>query len=285
MVKHSSFPHPHELLAAAQETAVSAGAIIRKNFYLPRHVSSKGFRDLVTDTDFSAQAAITDAIRQRWPDHGFLTEEEDSALPTSGPIIWVIDPVDGTINFSRGLPVFCVSVAAAQMSAAGQPEVLAGVIYDPLRDELFSSQYGQGATLKTAQGDERPLQVSAVQDLSQAVFSHDWSHLPTQRQQGLDCISGLTHAVFTTRAIGSAALALAWVAAGRTDGYLNFTVKPWDLAAVSLLLAEAGGQLTDPLGSPLTWDAAGMTCLGSNGRLHPPLTDIVTQCLNSPAAK
>ena len=285
MANHSSFPHSHELLAVAQATAVSAGAIIRKNFYLPPQVSSKGFRDLVTDTDFAAQTAITDAIRQRWPDHGFLTEEEDGALPTSGPIIWVIDPIDGTINFSRGLPVLCVSIAATQMSAAGELEVLAGVIYDPLRDELFSGQCGRGATLKTAEGDERPLQVSPVEDLNQAVFTHDWSHLPAQRQQGLDAISGLTHAVFTTRAIGSAALALAWVAAGRTDGYLNFTVKPWDLAAASLLLAEAGGQLTDPLGSPLAWDAAGMTCLGSNGRLHPPLTDIVTQCLNSPAGK
>jgi len=285
MNPHLSLPSPHELLVMAQETAVSAGHIIRTNFHQPRQVSSKGFRDLVTDTDFAAQAAITDTIRQRWPHHGFLTEEEDSDLPTSGPIIWVIDPVDGTINFSRGLPVFCVSIAAVRFLTGGTLEVLTGVVYDPLREEMFCAQKGEGATLITGDGAKRPLRVSTVADLGQALFTHDWSHTPAQRQQGLDCITELTHAVFSTRAVGTAALALAWVAAGRTDAYLNFTLKPWDVAAASLLLAEAGGQMTNAAGSPLTWDVKGMTCLGTNGRLHPTLAQTVSQCLNLPAAK
>ncbi|MCB8986567.1 MAG: inositol monophosphatase [Ardenticatenaceae bacterium] len=285
MNKYETFPGTSELLAMAQETAVAAGAIIRTNFYQPHQVSSKGFRDLVTDTDFAAQAIITDAIRLRWPDHGFLTEEEDSDLPTTGPIIWVIDPVDGTINFSRGLPILCVSVAAVRFAAEGVPEVLAGVVYDPLRDELFSSQKDYGATMRTGNGEERPLHVSAISTLDQVVLTHDWSHLPALRQQGLACISQLAHAVFTVRAPGSAALALAWVAAGRSDAYFNFTLKPWDIAAGALLLAEAGGQLTDIMGTPLVWNNGGMTCLGSNGRVHAPIASIVTQCLNVPADK
>lgn len=278
-------PHNHELLAMAQETAVSAGAIIRHNFYQPRQVSSKGFRDVVTDTDFAAQAAITDAIRRRWPDHGFLTEEEDSHLPTSGPIIWVIDPLDGTINFSRGVPVFCVSVAAVQFAPDGRPQILAGAVYDPLGEELFSGQRGQGATVRSGAGVERPLHVSAIADLGQVLLTHDWSHVPALREEGLNCIANLTHKVFSIRAVGSATLALSWIAAGRVDAYFNFTIKPWDIAAAALLLAEAGGQLTDMTGRPLVWDNNGMKCLGSNGRVHAPITDIMTQCTNPPIHK
>ncbi len=283
MNTHFADLQPRELLMVAQATAVAAGAIIRENFHLPRQVSSKGFRDLVTDTDFAAQAAITTAVRQRWPDHGFLTEEEDSGLPTSGSIIWVIDPLDGTVNFSRGIPDFCVSIAAMRFTTTGAPEVLAGVIYDPLRGELFSAAQGQGATLQTGDGQVRPLHVSAIHTLSEALFTHDWSHVPTYRQHGLDCIGQLAHTVFGIRAVGSAALALAWIAAGRADAYLNFSLKPWDVAAACLLLAEAGGQLTMTTGSPLSWDASGMSCIGSNGRIHHPLIHIVTQCTNSSA--
>jgi len=285
MNKHHALPQTEELLRIARETAVAAGAIIRTNFYQPHQVSSKGFRDLVTDADFAAQAAITDAIRRRWPDHGFLTEEEDSDLPTAGSIIWVIDPIDGTINFSRGLPILCVSVAAVRFTAENEPELLAGAIYDPLRDELFSTQRGQGAWLRTGDGAERPLHVSAISNMDQVVLTHDWSHLPALRQQGLACISQLAHAVFTVRAPGSAALALAWLAAGRTDAYFNFTLKPWDVAAGALLLAEAGGQLTDIMGKPLVWNNGGMTCLGSNGRVHAPIAEIMAHCLTAPADK
>ncbi|MCP4425514.1 MAG: hypothetical protein GY803_13555, partial [Chloroflexi bacterium] len=140
-----------ELLGAARETAVSAGNLIRQKWSQPRQIKNKGFRDVVTDTDIAAQQLITDAIRARFPDHGFLTEEEDGNLPVDGPVIWVIDPVDGTTNFSRAIPTFCVSIAAV----SAKNEVLAGAVYDPMRDELFSAAKGQGATL-----NGRPIHVS-----------------------------------------------------------------------------------------------------------------------------
>ncbi|MBK8984807.1 MAG: inositol monophosphatase [Chloroflexi bacterium] len=285
MNDYSNAPQPDALLAVAQTTAAAAGQIIRQNFYQPHQISSKGFRDLVTDTDIAAQAAITAAIRHTWPDHGFLTEEEDSALPTSGPIIWVIDPLDGTTNFSRGLPEVCVSIAAMRFPAASRPEIVAAAIYDPLRDELFSAAHGQGAHLRTGDGVIRPLHVSAIHTPGETLLTHDWSHVPIHRQQGLDCINQLAHTVFGIRCVGTAALALAWIAAGRTDAYLNFSLKPWDVAAAALLLAEAGGQLTMTTGAPLLWDVKGMSCIGSNGRVHRLLLDIVTKYTSSPTDK
>ena len=136
------------LLETAREAAYQTGELIREKWSQPRQIKSKGFRDLVTDTDIAAQNLITDMIRARFPDHGFLTEEDDSDLPTGGPIIWVIDPVDGTTNFSRTLPTFCVSIAAV----SNTNEQLAGAVYDPMRDELFSAARNQGAWLRRSRG-------------------------------------------------------------------------------------------------------------------------------------
>jgi myo-inositol-1(or 4)-monophosphatase len=270
-------PDVLDLLAMAQTTAVTAGAIIREKLHQPRQISSKGFRDFVTDADFAAQTSITNAIRHRWPDHGFLTEEEDGALPTTGPIIWVIDPVDGTINFSRTMPLFCVSVAAMQPGSDGDlPDVLAGVIYDPMRDELFSAAKGQGAWVKAREdGEKRPLHVSPIHDLSESLLTHDWSHVPAWRQKALAAITHLAPTVYNIRAGGSAALALAWLAAGRAEAYFNFSLKPWDLAAATLLLTEAGGQLTTTRGAPLVWSTDGVDCLASNGRVHHSLVNMM----------
>lgn len=270
-----------ELLHAAEETAVAAGQYAREKWSHSNQITSKGFRDVVTEADFAAQAVITDAIQARFPTHGFLTEEEDSALPTSGDVIWVVDPIDGTINYSRMLPNFCVSVAAIRggqslTTLLTQPEILAGVIYDPLRHELFSAAAGQGGHLLNAHGEKRPLQVSAISHINEALLCHDWSHEATARQSTLETISQLAHHVFSIRSFGAAALALAWLAAGRADLYVHYTLKPWDLAAAALLIHEAGGQLTAVDGAPLRWHKDGMSCLASNGRLHRPYAELVT---------
>jgi myo-inositol-1(or 4)-monophosphatase len=270
-----------ELLSVAEDLAVAAGKLVHEKWLNPVPVQSKGFRDVVTEADFAAQAIITDGVRARFPTHGFLTEEDDDSLPAEGNVIWVIDPIDGTINFSRGMPDFCVSVAAvaggkplAEILAA--PKVLAGAIYDPMRGELFSAGLGLGGFV-TGNGVKRPLQVSAISTLAEALVTHDWSHLENGRQFILDELNSVAHHVFSIRAVGSAALALAWLAAGRTDLYFNYSLKPWDVAAVQLLLAEGGGKLTNADGSDLIWDVSGMTCLATNSQLHTPYIKLLAR--------
>lgn len=257
-----------QLLTIARETAVSAGTLIHDKLNQPRQTSSKGFRDLVTDADLAAQRLITGRIQEAFPDHGFLPEEENADLPTNGTVIWVIDPVDGTTNYSRQLPVFCVSIAAA---VPGTGPVV-GVVYDPLRQECFYGVKGKGAWL-----NGRSLQTSPITDLSQAIIGLDWSHNKQKRQSVLNSLPHFAHQVQTVRAFGSAALALAWVAAGRLDAYLNYNLQPWDTAAAGLLINEVGGKIgrLDPSNHTLPWFEKNQSMLGSNGRIHQKLVEQV----------
>ncbi len=262
-----------ELLEAAQDTAVAAGRLACEKWRQPREINRKGFRDLVTDADFAAQKLITDRIRARFPAHGFLTEEDDSDLPTEGNVIWIVDPIDGTTNYSRQQPNFAVSIAAARPTETGY-EPVAGAIYDPTRDELFSGGQGLGAALTVG---ERilPMQVSPVTELSEAIVSLDWSSSPNKRRTTLGILGRFGKEAFTMRAIGSATLAMAWVAAGRLDAYYNLNLKPWDLAAAVILLLEAGGTYSNVDGGPLDWGVSGSDCLMSNGRIHQPLLQLI----------
>lgn len=271
-----------ELLSAAEDLALAAGKLVYEKWADPVPVESKGFRDVVTEADFAAQALMTNAIKSRFPTHGFLTEEDDESLPEEGEVIWVIDPIDGTINFSRGMPEFSVSVAAVEggkplADVLAKPKVLAGAIYDPMRNELFSAASGLGGFLTNSVAEKKSLRVSTITKLDEALVTHDWSHLEDGRQFILDRLNRVAHEVFSVRAVGSAALALAWLAAGRTDLYFNYSLKPWDVAAAQLLLAETGGRLTNADGSNLIWDVNGMTCLASNRRLHQPYTNLIAE--------
>lgn len=259
------------LLETAREAAYQTGELIREKLSRPRQIKNKGFRDLVTDTDTAAQKLITDAIRAQFPEYGFLTEEDDSDLSTSGPVIWVIDPVDGTTNFSRSLPTFCVSIAA--VSDAG--EQLAGVVYDPMRDEMFSAARHQGAWLQGRSGEQRPLSVSTVDSLSDALFALDWSRKPDLRRSALDVLVTIAPLVHDVRAIGAAALALSWLAAGRVDGYMHLQLSPWDVAAACLIIQEAGGQISQLNGQPWHYLPQNQGVMASNGRLHQTLFDHV----------
>lgn len=256
----------NKLRAVACETAVSAGKLARELWAKPREISFKGFRDLVTDADVATQAQITQTIQRHFPKHGFLTEEDDSSLPTAGPIIWIIDPIDGTTNYSRQVPEFCVSIAACQPVADGYQPV-AAAIYDPMRDELFSAAQGQGATLQAGGGTPQTLHVSQIEKLEQAVFALDWSSTASTRTIVLEILNKFAEESYTVRSIGTAALAMAWVAAGRIDFYFNLRLRPWDVAAALLLAQESGGTVTDPDGDPIIWDVNGMACVMSNGRL------------------
>lgn len=253
-----------DLLTVATRAVLEAGELVRTKSAEPRQISQKGFRDLVTDTDYASQQLIVDLIQSHFPNHGFLVEEEGLHLPTSGPIVWVIDPVDGTTNFSRKVPIYCISIAAiswpASSSKQDEPQVLVGVIYDSNRNELFRASAGKGAFL-----NGHRIEVSSTDALEDAIISVDWSHDPLKRQITLDLIQQIAHDVQTLRAIGSAALALAWVAAGRLDAYFNLNLKPWDVAAGKLLIEEAGGKLTSMNDQP--WHLHDVSCAAANGRL------------------
>ncbi len=248
-----------DLLLTAVSITRNAGQLAKEMWSQPLELTSKGFRDIVTDADIAVQKLITDAIRAEFPDHGFLTEEKDSDLPATGSIIWVIDPIDGTTSYSHNLPLFCVSVAA--ISSFG--EQLIGVVYDPTHDEMFTAVRGKGAWL-----NGRSLQVSQIDNLDEAILSLDWCGAPTLRRKTLDSLSRVGERVRSIRAIGTAALAMAWIAAGRLDCYYNFNIKPWDVAAATLIVLEAGGMATAPNGNPMLWSNVTDGVIVSNGRFH-----------------
>ena len=263
-----------KLLLVAEKTAVSAASLLREKWAQPRQLTAKGFRDLVTDADYASQALITSQIRQAFPEHGFLTEEEASDLPDSGSIIWVIDPVDGTTNYSRQIPIFTVAIAAVDSASR---EVVVGVILDPMRQELFSAAKGQGVWLQVEKGEKRPLSASPVSILSESIVSLDMSHDHQTRQSVLDFVQHAGNDIAKMRLIGSAALSMAWLAAGRLDAYLNYRLQPWDVAAASLLVREAGGQVTTLDGQPWRWTKEAGGVVATNGRFHAQLLQKLSQ--------
>ena len=254
-----------KLLETAESAAREAGAFLREQWQKPRSLKRKGIRDWVTDADYASQQRLTEFIRRRHPDHGFQTEEENDDLPATGAVVWLVDPIDGTSNYSRQQPNFSITLAAI---ASG--EVRAGVVYDPLRDEMFSAAAGAGSTR-----NGQSIVVSNVGDLERAIVALDWAHAAEQRQKSLDALVGFAHEVRTIRAIGSAALALAWVAAGRLEAYLNPRLQPWDVAAGALLVREAGGQSSDWVGKLWTPAAPTPTILATNGHVHDRLLALI----------
>lgn len=245
-------------LPLATATARAAGALVQAKAAESFGVMHKGFRDVVTNADYESQRLIVDAIREQFPTHGFLAEEKDPGLTAGRQVLWVIDPIDGTSNYSRRIPLYCISIAAV---VAGRVEV--GVVYDPVRDELFSARRGHGATLNGA-----ALGVSRVEPLDAALIAFDWSRPEALRNQVLAMLGVLAHRAHTLRALGSTALALAWLAAGRIDGYFNLQPGACDVAAGSLLLAEAGGQLGATDGRPFAIDDRATWAVASNGHIH-----------------
>jgi myo-inositol-1(or 4)-monophosphatase len=250
------------LLETALEAALAAGEVLRRKFPETREVTSKGWRDIVTDADFAAQRVILDVITGRFPDHAFLSEEgrHDVDLTAAG-YTWVIDPLDGTTNYAHRLPYFCVSIGLAEH---GVPVV--GVIHDPMRRQTFFGEAGQGAFARYEGEPPAPLHVSPLTELDQAVIGVDWPRDPAARQRVVEATGRIGRAGRTLRSVGSAALQLAQLAAGGLDGYFHLTIQPWDVAGAALLVHEAGGQLSTPGGAP--WRLGQVGAVVSNGRLH-----------------
>jgi myo-inositol-1(or 4)-monophosphatase len=230
------------------ERAARAGGHVLLNYRSRFRVREKAPRDLVTDADLAAQRAIRDILLGAFPDHDFLGEEEDPSVTKRGRSVaadgrprWIVDPLDGTANYVHGLQGFAVSIAVER-----QGQLLAGTVFDPLSGECFTARQGQGAWL-----NGRPLAVSDCKELGQAMvaasFSPDVERDSVEIRRFVDVLV----ACQSIRRLGSCALNLSYVAAGRLDGYWTTSVKTWDVAAGALLVAEAGGLTTNLQGGQL----------------------------------
>ncbi len=232
-------PTPAELRRTAEEAARIGGRILAERFNGERTIEYKGGIDLVTDADRASEAAVLGFLRGRHPEHAILAEESGAAQGTG--LRWIVDPLDGTTNYSHRVPHFCVSVAVD-----GPDGVLAGAIYNPLLDELFSAARGEGATL-----NGQPLRASATTDLHRALLCTGFPYDVRERPEGpLGLFTRIILRAQGMRRTGSAALDLAYVAAGRFDGFFEFGLKPWDVAAGALLVKEAGGAMSRIDGAP-----------------------------------
>jgi len=243
-------------LKLALELARKAGEELRQGFGHVKQIRRKGAVDLVTEYDLRSERLILEAIRQAFPQDAILSEEAGQV--SLGDICWMVDPLDGTTNFAHALPMFCVSIACTQH---GAPAL--GVIYDPLREELFQALAGGGASL-----NGEPLRVSETDSLQEALLVTGFPYdIRTNPQNNLDHYSRLALLSLGVRRLGSAALDLAYVAAGRFDGYWELRLNPWDWAAGVLLVQEAGGRATDFRGSEQVLVGAD-SLVATNGRIH-----------------
>jgi len=246
------------LLSFIQPLAREAGALLMSHFGKVEY-TYKGDVDLVTVADKQAEALIVERIKKQFPDHGIMGEEGARANAGS-EYVWYIDPLDGTTNFAHGYPVFCVSIGLEHKGKR-----VAGAIYDPTRDELFSAEAGHGAEL-----DGKRIHVSKTDNLGEALVA---TGFPTKKRHKNPNIHFYHHITMRTHGIrrgGSAALDLAYVACGRYDAYWEFILNPWDTAAGVLLVEEAGGKVTGVYNTP--FEIVSREVVATNGVLHPGLT-------------
>ena len=242
-------------LQVAISAARQAGAIVRQGYGESVHITHKGAIDLVTETDRRSEALILGALRDAFPGHAINAEESGRAA--GDDYEWLVDPLDGTTNFAHKFPVFSVSIALTF-----QRRLILGVVYDPLRDELFSAEAGQGARLNDA-----PIHVSDTAALDQALLSTGFPYdVRANPHNNLAEFTRFVRLAQGVRRTGSAALDCCWLAAGRLDGFWELRLNPWDVGAGALIVREAGGRVTTYDGDE---DFLGKdSVLVSNGALH-----------------
>jgi myo-inositol-1(or 4)-monophosphatase len=252
-------------LATAVEAVLAAGRLQMASFGTDFKVEKKGDIDLVTEVDVAVERMFRSMVAERFPDHVVVAEELGGAPAPSARHCWIFDPLDGTTNYAHGLPVFCSSLALEIDGVLG-----VGAVYDPTRRELFTATRGGGAYL-----NGRPLRVSSVATLVDAMLVTGFPYTVHQSHERLvGLFSAFLARAQAVRRLGSAALDLCYVAAGRMDGFWEQQLKPWDVAAGALVLTEAGGTITALDGSP--FDVRGGQLMASNGLIHPALVDVAT---------
>jgi myo-inositol-1(or 4)-monophosphatase len=248
----SAEPTPLDVAIAAAQ----AGArVLRRGFGQAQRVSHKGLVDLVTEQDRRSEAAILATIRAAFPSHAILAEESGATSETMAHR-WIVDPLDGTTNYAHGYPVFGVSLAYEK-----EGHLEAGVVLNPLSRELFAARRGQGATLNS-----QPIRVSGTTSLIESLLETGFPYHRERMGLALRQLDHLAYAAQGIRRAGAAALALAYVAAGRLDGFWEATLMPWDHAAGILLIQEAGGIATLIDGKPYQVDCTNVAA--SNGLIH-----------------
>ena len=246
------------MLNFATQIAREAGNLLVQRLGTAK-VTTKGDINLVTEADIAAENLIIERIRSHYPQHGILAEESGEAVLVGGKRSewkWIIDPLDGTTNYAHGYPCFCVSIGVEH-----DGELTIGVVYDPMRDEMFAAERGQGATL-----NDRRIRVSSVEELSGAMLCTGFPYNVRERPDFAREFTKFTMEAQAVRRDGSAALDLAYVACGRFDGFWEDGLSPWDIAAGALLISEARGRVTNFNDHPV--DIYNEQVLATNGLLH-----------------
>ncbi len=244
-----------DLVPAMAEIAREAGALLMEHFDRHVKIEYKGDADLVTVADRTSELLIRERIKAKWPSHDILGEE-GGLQDTGSDYRWYVDPLDGTTNFAHGFPVFCVSMA---LDFKGKR--IAGVIYDPTRDEMFAAEQGSGAYLNGLR-----IHVSETPRLVECLVATGFPSHKRHANPNIFFYHQITLRTHGVRRAGSAALDLCCVACGRFDGFWEFNLNPWDTAAGVLLVEEAGGKVTDMSGGPFQLNSR--ETLASNGLIH-----------------
>ncbi|HVA01874.1 MAG TPA: inositol monophosphatase family protein [Terriglobia bacterium] len=251
-------------LGIAAEIAREAGSLVAELSKQPVEISYKRKSDLVTQADRRSEALIIDRLHRHFPNHAVVAEE-GGGQETGSEYCWYVDPLDGTTNFAHGFPVYCVTLGLAYRG-----EVIAGVVYDPTREEFFAAERGAGAYLN----DQR-ISVSKTPKLSESLLGTGFPPFASNHDLNIQFFFKLTHLSHGIRRAGSAALDLCSVATGRFEGFWELKLNPWDKAAGSLMVTEAGGRVTDLTGGP--FDLQRDEIFVSNGLIHDSMLQVFSE--------
>jgi myo-inositol-1(or 4)-monophosphatase len=263
-VRLEKAPMTTRYLETAIHIAREAGKVLREEFARPADIAYKAEWDLVTQADKRAEAVIVAALHANFPSHA-VAAEEGTGRETASEFRWHVDPLDGTTNFAHGYPCFAVSIALAQ-----KEKLIAGVVYNPIYEELFAAALGEGATL-----NGKKISVSKISTLKTSLLCTGFPNFKREAHPNIHYYWDFTLRSHGVRRDGSAALDLASVAAGRFDGFWEFGLKPWDTAAGVLLVEEAGGKISDLQGQP--YSLGGRTILATNGLVHEEMQQIAAE--------
>ena len=258
-------------LQVAVEAALEVGAPLREEFDRPKKILYKGEVDLVTESDHRSEKTIVERLRSHFPDHAIVAEEGSSGAAADARYCWYIDPLDGTTNFAHGYPCFAVSIG---LTEAGWP--VAGVVFNPVSQELFTAARGEGANL-----NGKRISVSPVEKLAHSLVATGFPTHRRKRSANINYYWEFTLRSHGVRRDGSAALDLCSVACGRFDGFWEFGLNSWDTAAGILLIEEAGGRVSGLSGE--AYQLGGPDILASNGRIHEEMRELAAQVTENAA--
>ena len=255
-----------ELKRVLLEATMEAGKVIQEFFQGTFTIDNKeGINNLVTEVDTRSETIIIDIIRKYYPTHTIISEEIGELIQES-PYQWIIDPIDGTVNFAHGIPICCVSIAVRYHN-----DLILGAVYNPMMNELFFAEKGKGAFL-----NDKPIRVSKKTDFARAClvtgFPYKWNN---DSEHPIRVFERFIMQGLPVRRLGSAAIDLCWVACGRFDGFWEYNLSSWDVAAGYLIVQEAGGKITNFIGDP--YSVFDKETLATNGLIHDSMLQLITK--------